>query len=49
MILKGVSPVMLSYDPRFLACSARQNKLCLFVLSTFQKVPFLRAIKRVTV
>lgn len=48
MILKGVSPVTLSYDPRFLACLARQNELCLFVLSTFQKVQFPRAIKRAT-
>lgn len=44
MIPKGVSPVTFSYDPRLLVCFARQNELCLFVLSTFQKVQFSRAI-----
>lgn len=49
MILKGVSPVTLSDDPRFLVCLARQKELCLFALSTFQKLQFPTAIKQATV
>lgn len=48
VIPKGASPVRFSYDPRFPACLARQNR-ALFVLPAFQKVQFSSAIKGVIV